>query len=339
MYPKDRTPTQPPPLVKYAALEPPPSAGTDQVWAFVDVRVFDGENTFDRATVIVEGDRIAAVGTDMDIPEKARIVSGKGRTLLPGLIDAHAHPEVEEDLEQALRLGVTTELVMAGGAEFARRMRREPVGPKRADIFSAGTPMTPPGGHGTQFAEFPTLDIDDDVGAFVRARFAEGSQFLKVIYDHYLPTVTVRQIKEAVRAADAEGKFTVAHIATPKEAEAAVYSGVHGLVHLLWKGNVDLSPATLDLMRERGVFVTPTLTLIHSICGRSRGAAVASDPYLKGSLGERARANLHEKFHFPPPPCGNFMRHVAAREKKAAHNELGDHASQVVIIDKKLVAS
>src|SRR5262249_25149116 len=51
-------------------------------------RVFDGEELRDGWRVLVRGDRIEAVGPGLD---GARIVALPGATLLPGLIDAHAH--------------------------------------------------------------------------------------------------------------------------------------------------------------------------------------------------------------------------------------------------------
>lgn len=61
---------------------------------FTNVRLFDGktENLTDGASVLVEGDRIAAVDTSNNPPpEGANVIDGGGRVLMPGLIDAHWH--------------------------------------------------------------------------------------------------------------------------------------------------------------------------------------------------------------------------------------------------------
>ena len=42
-------------------------------------------------TVLVEGDRITAVGTDVSVPEGARVIDAGGKTVMPGLIDCHLH--------------------------------------------------------------------------------------------------------------------------------------------------------------------------------------------------------------------------------------------------------
>lgn len=56
-------------------------------------RVFDGETMHDGWVVLVEGDRISAVGPPglVDVPDGARMVDLSGMTLLPGFIEGHAH--------------------------------------------------------------------------------------------------------------------------------------------------------------------------------------------------------------------------------------------------------
>src|SRR5262249_36958364 len=61
------------------------------VTAFHDVAVFDGRDLLPRTTVVVDGDHIVRIGSGPD-PAGATIVDGRGKTLLPGLIDAHSHP-------------------------------------------------------------------------------------------------------------------------------------------------------------------------------------------------------------------------------------------------------
>ena len=59
--------------------------------AFTNVRIFDGENARPASgTVVVDGGRIASVGEGPP-PQGAEVVAGGGRTLMPGMIDAHIH--------------------------------------------------------------------------------------------------------------------------------------------------------------------------------------------------------------------------------------------------------
>ena len=62
--------------------------------AIRSVRVIDGTGrTIERATVVIRGAIIAAVGSDRDLslPRGAIKIDGRGLTLLPGLIDCHVH--------------------------------------------------------------------------------------------------------------------------------------------------------------------------------------------------------------------------------------------------------
>ncbi len=73
----------------------------------------------ENGVIVIEGDRITAVGAaaDVRIPEGAAMVDASGRTIMPGIVDAHAHgpygvgdfiPQQNWTLVQDLALGVTT---------------------------------------------------------------------------------------------------------------------------------------------------------------------------------------------------------------------------------------
>ena len=89
--------------------------------AFVGGKVvtMEGEQVIDNGVVVVEGNTIKAVGTkaDVAIPNGAKVIDITGKSIMPGLIDAHAHgPQgLEEIIPQqnwknyaGLALGVTT---------------------------------------------------------------------------------------------------------------------------------------------------------------------------------------------------------------------------------------
>jgi imidazolonepropionase-like amidohydrolase len=49
------------------------------------------QGTFERGTVLIEDGRIAAVGAQVEIPAGAEVYDATGKTVVPGLIDAHCH--------------------------------------------------------------------------------------------------------------------------------------------------------------------------------------------------------------------------------------------------------
>src|SRR5438067_1927795 len=163
-----------------------PAVGAD-VLAFQGVRVFDGTRVIPETTVVVEDGKITVVAPDAAIPAGATTIDGRGKTLIPGLIDAHTHTFAPEQLRAAVIFGVTTELDMFTTPSFAAQRRAEQAAGKasdRADLFSAGYLVTAPGGHGTEYGmPIPTIAAADQADAFVAARIAEGADYIKIVYD------------------------------------------------------------------------------------------------------------------------------------------------------------
>lgn len=89
------------------------------VAAFVDVNVIpmDREHVLAHQTVLVRGDRVVALGptAKTQVPAGARRIDGRGKYLIPGLADMHAHVnDKQEQLFLFLANGVTTVRDMFG---------------------------------------------------------------------------------------------------------------------------------------------------------------------------------------------------------------------------------
>jgi hypothetical protein len=142
------------------APAPAPKRADPAVFVLHDVRVFDGERTWPKASVLVRDGRVEAIAAQVVVPGGAHVIDGKGRTLLPGLIDAHTHTWGTARRD-ALRFGVTTELDMFTDwrqLAKAREERNSLAATDHADLWSAGTLATVAGGHGTEFGmPIPTL--------------------------------------------------------------------------------------------------------------------------------------------------------------------------------------
>jgi hypothetical protein len=94
----------------------PAAQGKPGEFLIQNVRVFDGERVVPRANVLVRDGAIVSLGSEQ--PPGVEIIPGEGRTLLPGLIDAHTHA-FGDALERAVVFGVTTELDMFTEHRFA----------------------------------------------------------------------------------------------------------------------------------------------------------------------------------------------------------------------------
>ncbi|MFY2563643.1 CIA30 family protein [Corallococcus terminator] len=241
-----------------------------------DVRVFDGQRTHEHRDVLIDGTRIADPDFRGKPPADTTLIEGKGRTLMPGLIDSHVHAYRYLDLP--LLFGVTTQIDMFTSVsimkEMTARMQRGE-NHDRADLFSAGTLATVPGGHGTEYGiPIPTLTRPEQARGWVDARIAEGSAFIKIVLEsgsdeHPTPSLDVPTMKALVEAAHRRGKLAVVHIATLASARAALEAGADGLVHLFV--GEDIAPDDLTafakLARDRKAFIIPTFSVMESIAG------------------------------------------------------------------------
>jgi imidazolonepropionase-like amidohydrolase/Tol biopolymer transport system component len=161
--------------------------------------------------VVVDGNRISAVGsaTDVAIPEGARLVDVAGKTIIPGLIDAHAHgsagvgmiPEQNWMAYATLAFGVTTVHDPSNDAReifAAAEMQRTGtiLAPR---IFSTGDIVY--GARSTYFADINSLD---DARAHVRRLKAQGAGSIK---NYNQPRREQRQ--QVTTAAREEGMLVV----------------------------------------------------------------------------------------------------------------------------------
>ena len=184
---------------------------------FVHARIFDGVRSeyLDESVVVVEGDRIVAVERTPGASMGGDVVDVGGKTLMPGLIDAHCHvlgaslkvTDVETQpltyvtgyaarmLGHALDCGFTTVRDVAGGeAGIARAVAEGLIrGPR---VFFAGRALSMTGGHGDFRDPFSgigacacsadgrvalVVDGEDAVRAAAREELRRGAHCIKIM--------------------------------------------------------------------------------------------------------------------------------------------------------------
>jgi imidazolonepropionase-like amidohydrolase len=269
-----------------------------------DVRVFDGERMHARRSVLFDEGVIVNADFRGPVPVGATIVNGAGRTLLPGLIDAHVHAYRHQELP--LLFGVTTQVDMFTNVQAMQAATRKmTAGDNRdqADLFSAGTLATAPGGHGTQFGmPIPTLTAPGQAQAFVDARIADGSHFIKIVMEsghggRVTPSLDDATVKALIVATHARGKLAVVHISTLADARKALEMGADGLVHL-FTGSA-LAKADLDsfvaLAKAKKAFVIPTFSVLESIAGVSAND-ILGDAALTDMLNKEQMLTLQSNY-------------------------------------------
>lgn len=60
------------------------------------------DGIIENGTILIDGSRITAVGVDITIPDDAQVIDVEGRLVTPGLIDAHTHIGIDEEIHQPI---------------------------------------------------------------------------------------------------------------------------------------------------------------------------------------------------------------------------------------------
>lgn len=269
-------------------------------------RVFDGDRLWPRADVAVRDGRIEAIAESLSAGGLT-VVEASGQTLMPGFIDAHVHAYGEARRE-ALRFGTTTVLDMFGDPallQSARAERESLATSEHADLWGAGLLATAQGGHGTQFGvAVPTVDTPEAAQAWVAARRAEGSDFIKLVREDLsayrdterMPTLDAARSQAVIAAAKAQGLRALAHVSTVANAIEVLEQGADGLVHV--PQDVGNDPAFVEAARARAAFVTPTLSVIAAFSGVDND--LANHPRLAERLSASQREQLRGRPSFGP---------------------------------------
>lgn len=286
------------------AETPARDSDPDNDFVIRNVRVFDGTRVLPDTTLLVIDGRIAAVGAKFDGPKNFPTVDGSGKTVLPGLIDAHTH-SWGDAMRDALRFGVTAELDMMGDWNRlpAMKSKRESLARSdEADLWSAGAAVTAPGGHGTQYGmKVPTLAADGDAAAFVAGRVGEGSDYIKLIIEdmsaysatNRIPTITTAQTTAAIAAAHRADRLAVVHVSRLRDGKSAIEGGADGLVHMFGEPG---DAAFVADMKKRKAFVIPTLSVLATMARTGEGRALGEDARLKPWLAGAQRDSLKATF-------------------------------------------
>lgn len=161
--------------------------------AFVGGRIItmEGDQVIERGTVLVEGNRIVAVGSSeqVTVPKGAKVIDVAGKTLMPGLIDMHGHidcchagapmPQKQAMRYAALAFGVTTNFDpyssdLPNYALNEMNLAGVTVGPR-----SIGSGRVAYGRAGTPGAAYVPVESYDDARAFMMCKLQMGGTFVK----------------------------------------------------------------------------------------------------------------------------------------------------------------
>lgn len=215
------------PALFFAACEVPQAEEADYAFFNVNVIPMDQEQVIEHQTVLVHDDEIVAVGdTNMVfIPEEAEIIDARGRYMIPGLSEMHAHvPSGNEDrdyIEEVLFLylsnGITTIRSMLGDPlhlELQEQSANDEIVSPR--ILTSGPSLS--GG---------SVDSPEEASQMVESQYEEGYDLIKI---H--PGLTEDEYMAAAETANELGMEFSGHIPVDVGLDGALEAGQSTIDHL-----------------------------------------------------------------------------------------------------------
>jgi imidazolonepropionase-like amidohydrolase len=197
--------------------------------AFTNVRAFlDGRRFAEGQTVVVDKDKIVAVGpaASVRVPAGAQVIDGRGKTLVPGLWDAHMHFYNDDSGPMLLSLGITSARDPGNvtALTLARRERRE-----KGDLLSprvyASTLIDGKGPNTAQVAEVATSQ-EEAIEAVRRAK-ANGMTGVK-----FYGTFNRAWLPAAAAEAKRLGLHVSGHVPAGMRTVEAIEAGYDEVTHI-----------------------------------------------------------------------------------------------------------
>jgi imidazolonepropionase-like amidohydrolase len=234
-------------------------------------------------TVLVEGDRITAIGRDLPVPAGATAIDGRGLWLMPGLVDAHTHeralPDFPDDVAGNLAMylanGVTTIVNMGDftGAMLGVRAAVRGGALAGPDVY-VGQFVRGVSDGGTSAA---IVTDAASARALVRRAREQGYDFLK-LYDGVPAAAFEATLAEAREAGLAVTGHAVASVGLGQGLRSGQAMAAHAASFLAGNGG---GAAATELALSSGVFVTSTLFVYDLIAEFGLDALAGADSFAR----------------------------------------------------------
>ncbi len=275
------------------------AAAQEQVTAFTNVTVIpmDRERTLPSHTVVVRGQQIVEVGPSNQVrpPAGAQVVDGRGKWLMPGLAEMHAHippgqapdAQIEKVLAYYALNGITTVRGMLGAPRHLAYRGRAGKG----EILSPTIYTTGPSLNGNSI---PTVEAAIQA---VTEQKAAGYDLMKIhpgitrtVYDSMAATAKRLGIRFAghvpldvgIRRALQHGQWTIDHVdgyiegLAPDGAQSQFFA-----FNLVDQADETKIPELVAATKAAGAWIVPTQSLFESMMGGKSPDELAAMPEMK----------------------------------------------------------
>jgi imidazolonepropionase-like amidohydrolase len=203
-----------------------------------------GSDPIPDGVVVIQGDRIVAVGPALDFAASsaATVIDAGGRTILPGIIDSHVHSTADAAVRREFLTEGVTAVCDLGSPLVAMPLFEQayidelPV----ARGFRAGPILTVPGGIQSAIgcaANNYEVATPEEARAAVVELLERGADVIKIYLDpgvrrYDFPTLDGEQVTAIVEEAHARGALVRAHVRTVPELATALEGGVDAVEHV-----------------------------------------------------------------------------------------------------------
>ena len=249
------------------------------------------ENVIENAIIIIDDDTIHSCGAanNINLSDEIDTIDFSGKTIIPGLIDAHTHicfePAAdtlnilveESDAKTALKAGKHCKQTLeagfttirdVGGKNYIDLDVRNAInngdipGPR---ILSSGKSLTMTGGHGWPIGE--EVDGISELKWGARKQIKNGVDLIKLMatggvltegVEPGSPQLTVEEMEAAIKEANKADRKTAAHAQGNTGIKNAIKAGIDSIEH-----GVFLDQEAIEMMVENDVYLVPTLTAIY----------------------------------------------------------------------------
>lgn len=310
-----------------AGCASPGGSGAGEATLFEGARLILGDGrVIEDGALLVEGARIRRVGVSgrVDAPADAAVVDLTGKTVIPALIDAHAHlgyegytgwgasyysrDNVIDHLERYayygfgavfsagtdpddLALGIQRDqgLGLVGGARF---LFAAGVGPPGQGPNNAFLPHTRAVAAKTAMTVLRAVSTPTEARSMVRQVSAKGIDFVKIWVDDRGGSQTKMQplaYRAVISAAHSQGLRVFVHQQRAEDMPDLLDARVDGFLHGRFGPALDEGLA--KRIHDQGVFVVPNLGL-----SELRRERIADDPFLRETLPDAVVERLGDAF-------------------------------------------
>ncbi len=307
--------------------------------------VFTGnpeEAVLEKAQILIQDGKIARISPDEIQAEGAVCIDATGKSVIPGLIDAHVHtcgsgappalkalPNSRRNATAFLYAGITTVVDTGGPPDELQDLAQDVeagvfAGPR---LYYSGKILTAKQGHPAamfrKMVAWPLselvvasltheTDTNDDIAAVIRENKAKGGTFTKIVVDQIplgIPSLDSTQVARIVEAAQKEGQITMVHIGTETDIRTALAGGARLFIHGPYRS--PLSDETIAKMQQADSMVVPTLAVFDNLVAWAEGKKSFSDLDQEIADPVILAAYTQPAAQGADPDLGNWVRHSA----------------------------